>query len=109
MYKVNQIINVKVSSIKSFGIFVIVDEYYTGLIHISQITGKYIKNINNIFKVGDVIKAKIIEVDDNRKQLKLSTIGLINKSNILEETPLGFDLFKEILQEWIDEKLDEMK
>ena len=42
-YNVNQIIYGKVNAIKSYGIFVIVDDEYTGLIHISQINGKYIK------------------------------------------------------------------
>ena len=63
-YNVNQIIEGKVNSIKPYGIFVIIDDIYTGLIHISQINGKFINDINDYFKVGDVIKVRVIDVDE---------------------------------------------
>lgn len=111
-YNINEIIRVKVNSIKPYGIFVIVDETYTGLIHISQINGKYINNIYDYFQIGDEIKVRIIDIDEERKQLKLSTVninrfGAENKK--LPDTELGFELFEEILPEWIDEKLDEIE
>ena len=111
-YNINQIIRVKVNSIKPYGIFVIVDDMYTGLIHISQINGKYIKDINDYFKEGEEIRVRIIDVDEEKKQLKLSTINMKktdNKNSKLPETTLGFELFEEILPEWIDEKLDEIE
>lgn len=111
-YNVNEIIDVKINAIKPYGIFAIIDETYTGLIHISQINGKFINNINDYYKIGDQIKTRVLEVDDEKKQLKLSTINL-NKNgknkNKLSETSLGFELFEEILQEWIDEKIQEIE
>ena len=97
-YNVNQIISGKVNAIKPYGIFVIIDDVYTVLIHISQINGKYISDINDYFKIGDTIRVRIVDVDDDKKQLKLSTINLKSKSR-LPETTLGFELFEEILQE----------
>ena len=47
-------------------------------------------------------------MDEEKKQLKLSTINLKKRSQ-LPETTLGFELFEEILQDWIDEKLDEIE
>ncbi|MBO6145704.1 MAG: S1 RNA-binding domain-containing protein [Bacilli bacterium] len=111
-YNVNQIIIGKVNAIKPYGIFVVVDDIYTGLIHISQINGKYINDINDYFKVGDEIKVRVIEVDEDKKQLKLSTVNLLKnktKRSKLTETSLGFELFDEILQDWIDEKLNEIE
>lgn len=111
-YNINQIVTGKVNAIKPYGIFVIIDDIYTGLIHISQINGKYIKDINEYFKVGEEIKTRIIEVDEDKKQLKLSTVNILNsnkKRSKLTETELGFDLFDEILQDWIDEKLNEIE
>ena len=110
-YRSNQIIKCRVSNIREYGVFVEVDEDYVGLIHISQINGKFIKNINDHFKIGDIIFAKIIEVDSEQKQLKLSTIGIKqrkNRKSVLPETALGFELFYEILQDWIDEKIEEI-
>ena len=106
MYVLNQVIDVVVNSVKSYGVFVIADNGYTGLIHISQINGKYINEIDRLFNRGDKIKAKIIGVDEKKKHLSLSTIGINDKS--LVETYLGFDLFEDILQEWIDEKIEEI-
>ena len=111
-YNINQIITGKVNAIKPYGIFVIIDDIYTGLIHISEINGKYINDINNYFNIGDEIKVRVIDVDEEKKQLKLSTVNLIkNRENSkkLPETSLGFELFDEILQDWIDEKLDEIE
>ena len=116
-YNVNDIINVKISSIVSYGAFVEADNSYTGLIHISEINGEYINDINDFFKIGEMKKAKIIEVDEEKKQLKLTMIGLYNENKDknkphtkkLEETKLGFELFNEILPEWIDEKILEME
>ena len=111
-YNVNQIIEGKVNSIKPYGVFVIVDQVYTGLIHISQINGKYINNISDYFKVDDIIKVRVIEVDEEKKQLKLSTVNInksINGNRKLPETSLGFELFDEILPEWIDEKIAEIE
>ena len=107
-YNVNQIISGKVNAIKPYGIFVIVDDIYTGLIHISQINGKYINDINDYFKVGDTIRVRIMDIDEDKKQLKLSTINLKSRSK-LSETTLGFELFEEILQDWIDEKIEEIE
>lgn len=110
-YNVNQIVTGKVNSIKPYGIFVILDDVYTGLIHISQINGRYINDINDYFKIGDEIKMRVIDVDEEKKQLKLSTVNVFNKkkNSKLPETSLGFDLFNDILDDWIYEKLDEIE
>lgn len=114
-YNVNDIINVKISSIVPYGAFVKTDNSYTGLIHISEINGEYISDINDLFSIGEIKSAKIIAIDEERKQLKLTMVGIYSKKRRetnfkrLEETKLGFELFEEILPEWIDEKLLEMK
>ena len=107
-YKKGKLLKGVVTGIEHYGVFVQFDDYYTGLIHISQINGKFIDNINDYFKIGETIKVRIIDVDEEKKQLKLSTVN-IKKNKKLPETILGFELFEEILPEWIDEKLDEIE
>lgn len=111
-YSVNQLIDVKISSIVPYGAFVRVDDEYTGLIHISEINGKYIDEITKYIKVGDIIRVKIINIDEELKQLRLSMKSVPsnfkNKSK-LSETKLGFDLFDEILPEWINDKITEIE
>ena len=72
MYKIGDIIEVEVSGIENYGIFVKAEDDYTGLIHISEIDNNYIKDINKYVKVGDDIYANVIGVDDATKHLKLS-------------------------------------
>ena len=54
---------------------------------------------------------RVIDVDEEKKQLKLSTVNVFNKkkNSKLPETSLGFDLFNDILDDWIYEKLDEIE
>ncbi len=111
LYKNNQIINVEISKIKPYGAFVKVDDEYTGLIHISQINGKFIKDIHSILHEGEIRKVKILSIDEDKKQMKLSMVidNMYKKTGKLPETSLGFELFDEILPNWIKTKLDEIK
>lgn len=107
MYKMNDIINVIVTSIKEYGVFVKTDTNYTGLIHISEINGDYIKDINEYFKTNSTIKTRIIGIDEDNKHLSLSTKNLLNNSNksrknYLKEVGEGFDILKNELPKWID-------
>lgn len=112
-YQVNSIIKVKVTAIEPYGAFVTVDDDYKGLIHISEINGRFIKNINEYFSVGDVIFAKIIGINEDNKQISLTLKDvkneLHNKNGILDETDLGFTLLADLLPKWINEKLEEIQ
>lgn len=106
-YKIDEIIDVTVSSIVPYGVFVTADYGYTGLIHISEITGGYIKNISKYFKIGSIVEAKIIAIDEEKKHLSLSTRNImmdkiIDEGNNLEEEGMGFDKLRDKLPEWID-------
>lgn len=106
-YSINDIIEVTISSIVPYGVFVNAEYGYTGLIHISEITGGYIRNISKYFKVGNIVKAKIIGIDEEKKHLSLSTKdiminSIMNKENSLEEEGNGFQELEDRLPEWID-------
>lgn len=106
-YKIDDIITVKITSIVPYGIFVIADYGYTGLIHISEITGGFINEISKYFKVGNELEAKIIGIDEEKKHLTLSTKNImmnisIDNENDLEEEGLGFDKLRDKLPEWIN-------
>ncbi len=66
-YKIGEVYEVEVVDLKPFGAIVkILDGTdSTGLIHISEIADTYIKDINTVLKIGQEVRAKIIEVDDN--------------------------------------------
>lgn len=112
-YKIGDIINVEVSGIEQYGIFVRVpDSDYSGLIHISEIDNSFIKNIENYANIGDKIYANIIDIDKKNKHLSLS-IKNMNYNNSLnskvQESISGFLPLHNKLDKWIEESLEEIK
>ena len=75
-YEKGRIIKGTISGIESYGAFVTLDEFYTGLIHISEISDKYIKNPRDIVSVGDIVKVKILNVDLEKQKVALSMKGI---------------------------------
>lgn len=65
--EIGNIIEGKVSGIMSFGAFVSLPENKVGLVHISEISSSYVTDINQHLKVGDSVKVKVINIDDNGK------------------------------------------
>ena len=61
-----------VTNITQFGAFVDIGIKENGLIHISQMADKFVSNALEVLKVGEKVKAKVIEVDHNRKRIALS-------------------------------------
>lgn len=57
----------KVSGITNFGAFVDLDDNQTGLVHISQISDKYIKDVHDVLSVGDVVTVKVTRIGDDGK------------------------------------------
>ncbi|MCP4172553.1 MAG: polyribonucleotide nucleotidyltransferase [Fuerstiella sp.] len=61
----------KVTSIKDFGAFIEIAPGKDGLCHISELSDGFVKNVNEVCKVGDVMEVKVIAVDDQNR-VKLS-------------------------------------
>lgn len=112
-YEKGRIVTGHVTGIEKYGIFVNLDEFYSGLVHISEISDGFVKDINDYVSVGETINARIIEVDKDLYHVKLSIKNLnyrINKKNHkkLKETANGFEYLEFNLPKWIDKKLDEI-
>ncbi len=112
-YSNGDIIQVTVTSIENYGIFVKVDEKYNGLIHISEMSEKFVTNVRNFAFPGETIFAKVIEIDNTLHHMKLSIKSidyrLTSQKGRLMESPNGFTKLKEILPVWIDTKLKEIE
>nr|WP_136250848.1 Tex family protein [Ningiella ruwaisensis] len=61
-----------VSNVANFGAFVDIGVHQDGLVHISSMTNKFIKDPRDVVKTGDVVKVKVMEVDAKRKRISLS-------------------------------------
>ncbi|MBO4600757.1 MAG: S1 RNA-binding domain-containing protein [Bacilli bacterium] len=111
MYKVNDIINCTVCGIENYGIFIRTSDDYTGLIHISEISSDFVRNVNDYVKIGEKIKCQILDVNNDLKQLKLTIKYLNFKEGYhreeISKLNTGFDTLKQKLPEWIKEKRED--
>ena len=113
-YKKGKIIKGTVSGIESYGAFVKFDEFYTGLIHISEISHGYVKNITDFVNIGDIIYVEILEIDEQSTHLKLSIKNIqykpqkIKKYKKIIETKNGFRTLAYKLPKWIENSLNTM-
>ena len=75
--QIGQLVEGTVSSIKPFGVFVDL-EGVSGLLHIKQVSQKYIDNLGKLFAPGQPLKALVIDLDQSRGRISLSTRVLEN-------------------------------
>ena len=57
----------KISGITNFGAFVDLDDNQTGLVHISQISDRFIKDIHDVLSVGDTVTVKVMKIGSDGK------------------------------------------
>lgn len=112
-YKVGTVVEGTVTGIESYGVFISLDEYYSGLIHISEISHDFVKNISDFVTLGETVKVKVIDVDDENCQVKLSIKDfdyrkVRPKRMKIEEVGSGFLILKNNLDEWIKQKKEEI-
>lgn len=62
-----QVLTGKVTGITKFGAFVELESGETGLVHISEVADAFVKDINDFVSVGDEVKVRVLNVDDNGK------------------------------------------
>lgn len=70
--KIGQILTGTVRNVIDFGAFVDVGVKHDGLVHISEMSEKFVKNPSEVVSVGDIVKVKVIDVDYDRQKVKLS-------------------------------------
>lgn len=117
--EVGSILTGKVTGIQAYGAFVALDENNQGLVHISEITHGFVKDIHDYLKVGDEVKVKVLSIDKEAGKIGLSIRATEEapaqaaetkapaKSRkrqaaaIQAETEPGFNTLKDKLQEWI--------
>ena len=76
-YNVGDVVDAKVVSITPFGAFAQIIPGIDGLIHISQIANKRVTNVKDVLSVGEDVKAKITEIDVEKKRISMSIRELL--------------------------------
>lgn len=113
-YEKGKIVTGCVTGIENYGIFVSLDDYYSGLIHISEISTKFVKDVNDYVNIGETIRVKIVDKDEESCHLKLSIKDIdyrINgkRRNKIIETEKGFETLSRKLEDWIEDKYSELQ
>ncbi|NWG35146.1 MAG: S1 RNA-binding domain-containing protein [Chloroflexi bacterium] len=74
--KKDMVLKGKVVRLEKFGAFVEIGAERPGLVHISELTHDYIKEVSEVVKEGDEVEVKVLDVDRKKKQIKLSMKAL---------------------------------
>ncbi|MEM9927682.1 MAG: S1 RNA-binding domain-containing protein [Cyanobacteria bacterium P01_D01_bin.50] len=77
LLEIGQLIEGKITGIKPFGVFIDINGV-SALLHIKQISQKFIENIEKVFQVSQTVKALIIDIDEGKGRVALSTRVLEN-------------------------------
>jgi small subunit ribosomal protein S1 len=108
-YKIGSQYDVKVVKLADFGVFVELESDIEGLIHISELSTKRVEKPEDVVKVGDVIRAEIITIDQDSRKIGLSAKlvklreqkadveDYVKKATATSKTSLG-DLFGDTLK-----------
>ncbi len=104
-HKPGDIVYGKVTNILGYGAFVLVDDY-DGLVHISEFSDGFVRNINDFVKIGQEIKLRIIEIDEESKRMKLSYKQIHKTRGVrcrVPEYKIGFETIDKKLSSWMEE------
>ncbi|MDQ0216497.1 general stress protein 13 [Oikeobacillus pervagus] len=120
-YEVGNVITGKVTGIQPYGAFIALDDETQGLVHISEITHGYVKDIHEFLKIGDEVNVKVMSIDEGEGKISLSIRALEEpkiqmvqkqtrrrqgsvKPEIDSDSASGFNTLKEKLEEWIEQQ-----
>jgi uncharacterized protein len=76
--KPDMVLNGTVRNVIDFGAFVDIGVHQDGLVHVSQISDKFIKHPSDALNVGDIVKVRVLSVDVVKKRISLSMKGIKN-------------------------------
>lgn len=117
-YHVGDIVEGKITGIQPYGAFVEIDKNHKGLIHISEISEDFVKDIGYFVSIHERIKVKIVGIDQSKRLFNLSLKAFHEKpkyypkfryeKNIIPTMKLGFHSLQMKLPIWIKETMEEI-
>ncbi len=88
-YQVGQVVEGEITRIAAFGSFMRLENNLEGLIHISELAHNHIERVEDVVKVGDKVKAKIIKLVPEEQRIGLSLKAIEAKDIAKPETPVS--------------------
>ena len=118
-FETGQVLKGKVTGIQPYGAFVAIDDETQGLVHISEVTHGFVKDINDHLTVGDEVNVKVLNINAEKKKVSLSirateeapksqTKASRNQpakqqQQQQQDNEAGFNTLKDKLEEWIEQ------
>lgn len=118
-YEIGELVIGKVIAIRPYAVFMSFDDTQSGLLHISEISDAYIRDIEKYASIGDEIRVKIIDIDERNGFLRVSlkqvppqemySTHQNNRRDFVSASTEEFASLAEKLPEWIDEAYQKAK
>ncbi|MCA1011060.1 MULTISPECIES: S1 domain-containing post-transcriptional regulator GSP13 [Halobacillus] len=123
-FQEGQVLEGKVTGIQPYGAFVALDDQVQGLVHISEVTHGFVKDINEHLSEGDEVQVKILNIDEKSNKYSLSIRATQEapkaeqrrprkqaapKQQQQEDASSGFNTLKDKLEDWIKQSDDREK
>ena len=111
--KIGEIKEGIISGIQPYGAFVLLDSGEKGLIHISEISKGYVKDVTQYLHIGERVRVKILDYDTTFHHARLSLKALQSTTRTKHKTTremkvpkmeIGFKTLEEHLDEWIEQQ-----
>lgn len=119
MYQLDELVIGTIKDIKPFAFFMSFPDGSEGLLHISEISDSYIRDIEKYGSIGDEIKVKVISIDEKNGFLRVSLKKVpqdqaySSHKNTYRKPPEikddSFEILKEHLPQWMEETLNKIK
>lgn len=115
-YQIGDIKEGVITGLQSYGAFVSFPNGQSGLIHISEISSKFVRSISDYVQVGKSVRVKILAIDENTQHLRLSLKQTVERERqairrppylkrrkIVPDEQKDFQILQEHLEQWIEE------
>lgn len=102
-YKIGDVVKGEIRGLQHYGAFVQIDENLVGLIHISEISERFVRNVEDYFQLGDIITVKIIDLDESQNHAKLS-IKQLPDSDRIGKKKMGNNFYRK--RKYVNDKVD---
>ncbi len=110
-FDIGDIVVGKVTGVAKYGMFVTVYDVFSGLIHISEMSKGFVKNVSKFAVVGDYILVKVLDIKEDKLVLSIKDINYKTKKTSIELVepklyvdPKEFNILSEHLDIWLAKK-----
>ncbi|HEY8435850.1 MAG TPA: S1 RNA-binding domain-containing protein [Haloplasmataceae bacterium] len=111
--KEGSVVRGRVTGIQPYGVFVKLKDNMNGLIHISELTDSYVRDVRDYVKIGQMVRVKVLEINPETNNARLSLKQARNyytyfqekkrlSNNRIKETPSGFKNLGKMLKRLIE-------